>query len=102
MKIIEKALHWATLTGMLISRTLLPLVSDRTLAFLLRRVERILYIFTGDEYLTASVAEVAEIFELGPPYSSTVRKIVASMETDSELAASAIECLRKPSPYGVD
>ena len=83
-------------------RALLPRVSDQSLARLLRAAERIAYVLTGDRGLKASIGEVALVFELGPPYSATPRKVVASMETDADLALSAIQCLNKPSPYGFD
>ena len=102
MKLFEQATRRATLAGIRIIRIALPLVSDKSLALLFRSTERVIYVFAGDKELTASIAEVAEIFELGPPYSSTVRKIAASMESDADLAASVLACLRKVSPYGAE
>jgi hypothetical protein len=102
MKLSEQAAHRVTAGGIRMVRLIIPRMSDRALARLLRVGERVVYILTGNDELTASIAEVAEIFESGPPLSSTVRKIAASMDTDAELAASILACLRKPSPYGSD
>ncbi len=102
MKVFEKMSRAGTAAGILIIRFLLPRLSDKFIARLLRISERLSYAFTANEEGSASIAEVAEIFELGPPYSSTTRKIVASMETDKDLALSTLTCLSRPSPYGAD
>ena len=83
-------------------KAVIPHVSDRTLARVLRTAERVAYVLTGDRDLQASIGEVAEVFELGPPYSATTRQIAASLEKDAGLALSALICLKRPSPYNAD
>jgi len=79
-------------------RFIIPRVSDRAVGRFFRWVERLVYVITGDRDLTASVAELADIFETGPPFTVTARKLVAGMEP--EIVESALKCLVKPSPYG--
>ena len=76
----------------------IPRVSDRAVGRFLRRVERLVYVVTGDRGQAAAVAEVADIFESGPPYTTRVRKLVAGMEP--EIVESALKSLARPSPYG--
>lgn len=102
MNVFEKARRRGTAAGIRIIRLLLPRLSDGFIAGLLRISERLAYAFTADEELRASISEVARIFEMGHPFTTTTRKIVASMETDTELAVSTLACLKKPSPYGAD
>jgi hypothetical protein len=56
------------------------------------------YIAAGETNIAASLAEVADVFETGPPFSTSVRKIIANMETD--IVGSILVNQIKPSPYG--
>lgn len=77
---------------------LVPRVSDKAIGRFMRRVERLVYIITGDKSVADAVAEVADIFETGPPFTTTVRKIVDGVEP--EIIVSAVKKLTRPSPYG--
>jgi len=98
MKLLAWGIYWAAAAGLGTARLLLPLFSDRAVGRLLRLAERMVYIATGATEVAASVAEVAEVFESGPPFSASVRKILAGMETD--IVASILVNRIKPTPYG--
>jgi hypothetical protein len=102
MKLVERTARWTTGVGIRILCSVIPRLSDRTLAHVLHTAERLVFLFTGNEDLKASIAEVAEVFESGPPYTAVLRKVLASMETDLGLAVSTLACLKKPSPYGAE
>jgi hypothetical protein len=98
MKLFEQGIYWSAAAGIRMTRFLLPLLSDRAVGRLLRLAERMVYIAAGETDLAASIAEGADVFESGPPFSTSVRKILAGMETD--IAGSILVNQIKPSPYG--
>ena len=98
MKMPEWLIYRATAAGIRAARLIMPLVSDRAIGRLLRIAEKLVYLLTEDRTRAASLAEVADIFESGPPMTTTVRKIVANMEID--IVANVLKCSSKPSPYG--
>jgi len=79
-------------------RALVGVLSDRSLGRIFRGLERLVYALTGEA--AVAVAEIADIFESGPPHSDRARKIVKNLEPD--LIASAVKCLARPSPYGAE
>jgi hypothetical protein len=98
MKMPGWLIYRATSIGIRAARLILPRVSDRAIARLLRIAERLVYLLTGDRKQTASIAEIADIFESGPPVTSTIRTIVKNMEI--EIFANVLKCGSKTQPYG--
>jgi hypothetical protein len=98
MKVPEWLIYRATAVGIRTARFILPRISDRTIGRLLRIAEKLVYLLTKDRKVTASLAEIAEIFESGPPMTSTIRTIVANMEI--EIVANVLKCESKSHPYG--
>jgi hypothetical protein len=98
MKTPEWLIYRATAVGIRAARFILPRVSDRAIGRLLRIAEKLVYALTKDRKQTASLAEIAEIFESGPPITTTVRRIVANMEID--IVANVLKCSSKACPYG--
>ena len=98
MSLKERMIEGASRLGYRLLRAMVLGLSDRTMARLLRAVERLAYAVSGDPALKAAVAEMADIFESGPPFTTTVRKLFAPDETKT--VVSAIKQLTRPSPYG--
>jgi len=98
MTIKERMVGMITRAGYPVVRFLVLHQPDWLMGKILRLVERIVYIATGDRAATAPVAEVADIFESGPPFTTTIRKLMRAKEP--ELVESALRCLSRPSPYG--
>jgi hypothetical protein len=71
---------------------------DKLTAKIFRFVEWLIFVVTGDKGASMPIAEMAEIFESGPPFTTTARKMFENLET--EIAISAVRCLTRPSPYG--
>ncbi len=84
--------------GVWLLKLLIGRLPDLVLARLFRGVERLVYAATGDEAAAGAAAEVADIFESGPPFTVTVRKMAAA--ADPELIAGIMSCLFAKSPYG--
>ncbi len=88
----------AARAGLAVFRALVLYLPDRALGKFFRAVERLAYVLTGDPDVTASVAEIAELFETGAPFTTTVRKLLKAAEP--ELVVSSVQGLTKESPYG--
>ena len=71
---------------------------DSVMARFMRLAERLVYAITADRAAAAGVAEIADIFESGPPFTDTVREMFR--ESEAEFAGSAVRCLLAKSPYG--
>jgi len=84
--------------GLAIFRAMVLYLPDRVLGKIFRMIERLVYAATGAKDMSAPVGEVADIFETGPPFTVTVRKMMR--EAEPELLASVVKCLARPSPYG--
>jgi hypothetical protein len=100
MKIREWLIYRAAEVGIRSARFILPRVPDRVIGRLLRIAEKLVYELTKDKKHTESLAEIAEIFESGPPVTTTIRTIVANMEI--EIVANVLKCGSKACPYGTD
>ncbi len=71
---------------------------DATLARLFRLLAGVAARLTGEPAAAAPIMDVAEIFEAGPPYSTTLRKLLAHPEP--EFVSSAARCMAGRSPHG--
>lgn len=98
MKTGERVLKSITIVAFKITRAMVLRLSDRTLGRIFRVVERLAYAISADRAVKNAAAEVADIFESGPPFTTTVRRMFEAGQP--ELLASSIRCLRRPSPYG--
>jgi hypothetical protein len=98
MKVPGWLIYRATAVGIRAVRLIMPMVPDRAIGRLLRIAEKLVYMLTKDKKQTASLAEIAEIFESGPPVTTTIRTIVANMEI--EIVANVLKCGSKMHPYG--
>ncbi len=98
MKLKDRLLKAVTVAGFKVFRAMVHHLSDRNLGRLFRGAERLAYAFTGDKEVKMAIGEVADIFETGPPFTTTVRRMFQNGQ--AELVASSIRCLRRPSPYG--
>jgi hypothetical protein len=84
--------------GFTVIKLIFPLLPDWLCAKLMRLVRWEAYVITGNVDVVKAVTEVVEIFESGPPFTATVRKIVAG--TEPEMVGSLIVSLTRKSPYG--
>ena len=98
MSLKKTLIGLATRAGLEVFRALVLYLPDKFLGKLFRAVERLVYVLTGDPDVTASVAEVADIFETGPPFTTTIRKMLKAAEP--ELIVSSVQGLTRESPYG--
>jgi len=98
MSISGRAKEVVVKWGYRLVRWMVVHLSDRTMAFILRAVERLAYAVTADPGVKAAVDEVADIFESGPPFTTTVRKLF--QDDESKTVVSVIKQLTRPSPYG--
>lgn len=67
-------------------------------ALVFRGLARLIYAVTGDPQAATPVADVAAVFEAGPPFTCTFEKIFRNMEP--AFIAGAARCLVRRSPYG--
>jgi hypothetical protein len=88
----------AVRAGLAVVRAAVLYLPDRVIALLLRVLVWEVYVLTGDRNVLASGGEVVDIFASGPPFTTTVRKLMRAAEP--ELIVSAVLCLTRPSPYG--
>ena len=79
-------------------RAMILYLPDRALGKIFRAVERLVYAATGSRDIAMPVAEIADIFESGPPFTTTVRKLFK--ERSTEWGLSSAVCLARKSPYG--
>ena len=98
MKLGERMIEFSARAGFYLLRAMVLYLPDKVMGRLMRGVERLAYLVSGSREIRASVAEVADIFESGPPFTTIVRKLFR--EGEPEIAASALKCLSRPSPYG--
>ena len=94
----DKLIGVAAKAGFYVVRWMALHLPDRVMGRVLRLVERVVYAVTASRELAQPVAEVADIFESGPPLTDTVRKLMRGAEV--EVIESALKCLARPSPYG--
>ena len=64
-----------------------------------RVIRWLAYLVTGDKMVRRALTDVIAIFEGGPPFSMTLRKLVKGSEP--ELVANIVRCQRKATPYGL-
>jgi len=100
MKTGDRVLRAVTIACFKVLRTMVLHLSDRSLGRLFRFLERLAYAITADKGVKNAVGEVADIFESGPPFTTTVRRMF--QQGQAELVASSLRCLRRPSAYGAD
>jgi hypothetical protein len=98
MSFRERLIDVAARAGLALLRAMILHLPDKALGRMFRVVERLVYASTGDRELTGPVAEIADVFETGPPFTATLRKMFKDPEP--EIAASAVKCLTRKSPYG--
>jgi hypothetical protein len=84
--------------GFTVIRFMVLHLPDRAMAFLARAAVKLGYIVTGDEAMMNAGAEIVDIFESGPPFTPTIRKLMRAAEP--EVVVSAVKCQARPSPYG--
>ena len=98
MSLGERMIELLAKAGFHLLRVMVLYLPDWAMARFLRAVERLAYAISGNPEIRASVAEMADIFESGPWYTTIVRKMFK--EGESEIVGSAIKSLFKSSPYG--
>ena len=98
MSMRDRLVPAASRAGFFLLRAMVLYLPDRAMGRFLRAVERLAYAITGSREVRASVAEMADIFESGPPFTTIVRQMFR--EGEPEIVASGLKSLSKPSPYG--
>lgn len=98
MKTADRVLEALVRAGFVPVRWFILAMPDAALGKMFRAAERLAYAITGDPGASAPVAEVADIFESGKPYTTTVRKMIREAEAD--LIASTVRTILSKSPHG--
>ncbi len=85
---------------LVVARALILSLPDPVLGKIFKAVARLAYALTGDAGAETALGEVADIFESGPPFTTTVRKVIRGVDT--EFLSGAIIGLTTKSPYGAE
>ena len=99
MNLRDKLIGTGTRGGFAVIRLMVLYLPDWVMALIARVGVKVAYIITGDENRLQVGAEIVDIFQSGPPFTATIRKLLRAAEP--EVVVSAVQCQARPSAYGI-